>query len=160
MMQQTELHPRIASLLVSMTRHAEAMVNLLRREHELLSSASPEELRKLADEKQQLAVSMSEDGTCFQQLMGEDGVKSGSDPLDWLKQLNPSAQFEQQWNNLAGLLADCKKQNEINGAIVQLGERRVNHALDILRGSDQSHTSYGRTGVSNTHHPSSSLGTA
>jgi flagellar biosynthesis/type III secretory pathway chaperone len=79
---------------------------------------------------------------------------------EFIQQFPESVQLEEGWRKFSSLLAECQKQNEINGGAVKLSHHQVTQTLDVLRGFADSDKTYGPAGESRPTHSSKSLGKA
>jgi flagellar biosynthesis/type III secretory pathway chaperone len=51
------------------------------------------------------------------------------------------------WQKLQSLARECHRQNRINGAVVEVSQRHVQHVLALLKGQAQPTEVYGRNGT-------------
>lgn len=70
-----------------------------------------------------------------------------------LKACDTSGQLQASWDRLLDLTAECRRQNEVNGASIEISRQQASEALAILRGQSGNATTYGAGGT--THYSSS-----
>lgn len=104
---------------------AETLLAILKREHAALISGNLEHLDEAVRAKRDAAAH-------FEQL----ARRAAGDPAD-----------EARRARLAALAAECQKQNEINGGIVEAGLRHVRTVVSLLRGGRNETGLYSRHGT-------------
>lgn len=57
-----------------------------------------------------------------------------------------NSELKLAWKNLTAQLKSCQIKNEVNGGIIEMGQRFSNQLLNILRGSTGGAEVYGPTG--------------
>ncbi|MCU7893432.1 MAG: flagellar protein FlgN [Candidatus Thiodiazotropha sp. (ex Ustalcina ferruginea)] len=148
-------------ILKTETVQTQSLLDLLRMEYEMLQSSSSQALQDLLEKKKQQLISVETVVTTHNQFLEQQGLsidKQGTDTF--LHQCNDNEQLLDMWHRLTSLLEACRSQNEINGGAVQLNQRHVSQALDILRGISERDKTYGPSGESRPNSTSKSLGKA
>jgi flagellar biosynthesis/type III secretory pathway chaperone len=108
----------------------EELLAILRREHEALRAGNVEQLEELVRAKR-AAVSH------FEQLTATSALQDTGSPADAARR-----------TRLAALAAECRRQNDINGGMVEAGLRHVRGVLGVLRGQGPDTGVYTRHGDS------------
>lgn len=107
---------------------AEELLAILRREQEALRAGNVEQLEQLVGAKR-AAVGH------FERLTAASALKNSGSPEDTARR-----------TRLAALAAECRRQNDINGGMVEAGLRHVRGVLGVLRGQDPDNGVYTRHG--------------
>jgi flagella synthesis protein FlgN len=129
---------------------AEAMLKSLGRENRALTSGDAEELNAAGADKSQLVETL--DALERQRRSLTDAVAAG------VATAAAGAARPAEWRRLLDLIAECKQQNERNGALVKARSEQVRVALRTLRGTQPD--LYGRSGLAPATADARSLGTA
>lgn len=108
----------------------EELLAILRREHEALRAGNVEQLEELVRAKR-AAVSH------FEQLTAASALQHAGSPEEAARR-----------TRLAVLAAECRRQNDINGGMVEAGLRHVRGVLGVLRGQGPDNGVYTRQGGS------------
>lgn len=107
---------------------AEELLAILRREHEALRAGNVEQLEELVGAKR-AAVSH------FERLTAASSLRDAGSPEDAARR-----------TRLVALAAECRRQNDINGGMVEAGLRHVRGVLGVLRGQGPDNGVYTRHG--------------
>jgi flagellar biosynthesis/type III secretory pathway chaperone len=122
------------------------MLEVLEREREALRARALPEIQRAAGDKQRIAETLA---ALFPELLATvnllDPARRGSPPAEVLRQAG-HPDLAEQWRELSGLLRQCRRGNEINGAIAQTGRRFAQQLLDLIRGVPAGTGLYGRSG--------------
>jgi flagellar biosynthesis/type III secretory pathway chaperone len=157
-MDKTGLQNAFLNLLKLECEQTQSLLNLLEREHELLRARPSEALTKLQAEKKELLKRVETSAIQHRQFLIQQGLsadRSGTESF-----IEEDALLQAQWKAYLVLLEKCQKQNEINGGAVELNQRHVNQALNILLGMGNSQKTYGPSGEARPTNASKSLGKA
>jgi flagellar biosynthesis protein FlgN len=161
-MQNTSQHQATFSkILNSEITQTQTLLELLRREFELLKGPPSKELEDLIEQKRQLLLQIEQSASLHSQLLdslGFDSDRMGTD--SFIQQCSDKEQLDQLWSQFSSLLEACQNQNEINGGAVKLNHHQITQALDVLRGFANSDKTYGPAGESLPTTSSKSLGKA
>jgi flagellar biosynthesis/type III secretory pathway chaperone len=152
------LQDTVMHLLKLETEQTQALLNLLERENELLHASPSQALTDLQAEKRALLKQVENSAIQHRQLLIQQGLsadRSGTEAL-----IQGHGALQAQWQTYLSLLQRCQRQNEINGAAVELNQRQVNQALNILLGIGNSQKTYGRSGEARPTNATNSLGKA
>lgn len=142
-----EQREALASLIANELEMAKTMLELLKSEHTALKSENPDSIKATSQQKlkhmQLMEQSIGQRNRFLQQLQlsaDEQGVAEAVAAASQHSQLNAN------WNNLKEIAKELQKQNEINGGIIAIGQRRVKQALDILSGKENLTGTYSQQG--------------
>ena len=126
---------------------ANTMLELLQHEHTALTSEDPERIKTVSRQKLEHMQLMEQNigqRNLFLQRLGlsadEQGIEEAVTAAGQNNQLNTN------WNSLKETAKELQKQNEINGGIIAIGQRRVKQALDILSGKENLTGTYSQQG--------------
>jgi flagellar biosynthesis protein FlgN len=134
--------PPLSTVLGEEIRCAEAMLGTLARENQALLAGNPDELTTATDAKSKL-VDALEALECRRRAITATAASQGDDA---------------QWQELRRLLADCKEQNQRNGALLKARADNLRIALKTLRGTEPD--LYSATGRAPARSDARPLGTA
>lgn len=144
-----ELHVHLVAVLTEQIRCAQAMLGALTRESDALAGGDAEHLNAAGAEKAQLVETLealeAERRTLVAAISADTGVNGGAHP-------------EPQWQSLLQLVAECKEQNQRNGALLKARAEHVRSALRLLRGAEPQF--YAASGLSPALRSARSLGSA
>ncbi|MES9940547.1 MAG: flagellar protein FlgN [Candidatus Thiodiazotropha sp. 6PLUC2] len=161
MQNNTQHQTTFSKLLNSEIEQTQTLLELLKREFELLKAPPSIALEELTEQKKQLLLEVEKSVSQHNQLLVSQGYSSDrKGNKAFIQQCQNSDQLDQLWRQFSSLLEACQKQNEINGGAVQLNQHQVAQALDILRGCANSDKTYGPAGESRPTTSSKSLGKA
>lgn len=142
-----EQREALASLINSELEMANTMLELLQHEHTALTSEDPERIKTVSRQKLEHMQLMEQNigqRNLFLQRLGlsadEQGIEEAVTAAGQNNQLNTN------WNSLKETAKELQKQNEINGGIIAIGQRRVKQALDILSGKENLTGTYSQQG--------------
>ncbi len=125
----------------------QALLAILRREHEALKDNRIEELNTIVAEKVTLAEKL---GACEEQLLrclAADQVNSADRDVRDLITAVASAQHASLFGEVRSLIEQCNDLNNINGRMVVVGQKATGDLLRILKGqNDQGRDLYGNNG--------------
>jgi flagellar biosynthesis/type III secretory pathway chaperone len=125
---------------------ASRLLAVLGEEHAALQSDDTRALENAVAAKQELAARLEALGR------ERDAETRGSvqeDTGQWLGRAGhgEDSALHGLWLKLQSLARDCHKQNRINGAVVEVSQRHVQHVLALLQGQAQPTEVYGRNGT-------------
>lgn len=137
----------LASLIASELEMAESMLELLKNEHAALTAENPDSIKAASQEKLQHMQLMEQNIRQRNQFLqrlelttDEQGIETA------VAAAGQSSQLNSNWNNLKEIAKELQKQNEINGGIIAIGQRRIKQALDILSGKESLTGTYSQNG--------------
>src|SRR5262245_8841036 len=108
------------AVLAELSRSAEAMLEALEREHQALVGGSPDDIGNASNAKAELVEALESLESRRRALAGDSS------------DLSESA----EWQRLRELIADCKRRNQRNGALLKARADNVRVALNALRGPE------------------------
>jgi len=131
----------LTELLDSQLGALEAVRDVLDRERDALRDRDVEGLERItADKQERLAAAAS-----FEQHRRE----LAPDPAS-MDSLAETPAVAERWAKLLDLTRACRDQNEANGRVIRLQQRRVENTLTLLRGSGDQSDLYGPDGGNRT----------
>jgi flagellar biosynthesis/type III secretory pathway chaperone len=140
---------------------SQRLLDLLRKEYELLQKGSPQALQALTEEKKQQLKHVETAVLNHNRFLEQQGLSADRQGTEaYINQCGENQQMTETWQRFTSVLEACQKQNEINGGAVQLNRRHVTQTLDILKGISQKDKTYGPSGESKPNATSKSLGKA
>jgi len=145
----------LKDILKDEIRCTNELLELLYKEREALTGKDPDIVRQVAVDKQQTAGQLEFLSRQRAELLSRLGFGIGLEALD--RAIDAQTQdtgLATLRNKLLVILEQCKKQNQINGSILDGSQRGIRKALDILRGQTGSSETYTKSG--NTTHGSQS----
>ncbi len=138
---------RLTELLSKERNHAEQLVQILTDEHEVLRDGEPEALVKISGRKHALVEDLEEIGKRRTVMVHQAGFSEQRDNiLQMLSKLGDDHPVQKEWRRLLNSLEECKRQNIVNGGVIELAFRRNSQALSLLRGDSPESTTYGKNG--------------
>jgi flagellar biosynthesis/type III secretory pathway chaperone len=127
----------------------EGMLDLLEAEAECLKTRDVAELERIAQEKQVLAGDLNGLSARQGEALRAQGLAPDHDGMEAFlsRSVQPEAEsMRDQWLEIVHLTTACKRQNEINGAYIDLLGHYVETSLDILHGPSSEGGTYGPDG--------------
>ncbi len=142
---------RLESLLQQESAALENLHIAMLKEHHALKERNAESVSKLSEEKNILLnklETLDKERSLYLQSVSH-AEKSSS---------NVNNQINQLSNEIKTCLNKCKKQNNINGGIIEVSTLFNEKMLDVICGNTSKETTYASTGKSNTNKKQHSLG--
>jgi flagellar biosynthesis/type III secretory pathway chaperone len=142
-----EQREALASLISSELEMANAMLELLQHEHTALTSEDPESIKTASQQKLEHMQLMEQNigqRNLFLQRLGLSADEQGIEEA--VTAAGQNNQLTTNWNSLKETAKELQKQNEVNGGIIAIGQRRVKQALDILSGKENLTGTYSQQG--------------
>lgn len=148
-MQATATSP--AAGLSEERQAAHDLLQLLKKEQELLVEATVDGLPELTAEKARLAARMQELAVRRHQSLGAIGFEANETGMQaWLDSAATAAETS-SWSALLEAASAAKEQNRLNGSLIARHMARNQSALNVLQGNPQgSPSTYGPNGQSTT----------
>ena len=154
-------HIAFAAILDNGIGQAQALLDLLEQEYQLLLSPPSKALETLLTEKQRLLKLVEQGVVAHNRFLQQQGLSADRHGTEsYLDSLDDKGELQTAWNHYLELAAACRRQNEINGGAVELNQRQVSQAMNILLGVNDGNKTYGRSGQSRSTNASNSLGKA
>jgi flagellar biosynthesis/type III secretory pathway chaperone len=121
--------------------HAVALLEILQREYLLLTSRDSSVLEEFVKEKQKYIIALQDAGKEREQILQSAEVSLGMADIEkYIDRYTPALrpQFHELRKTLHTLAKQLRRQNEINGRVIELRRHYTERALAILqsRGSD------------------------
>lgn len=156
-MNRQEHSRQLNELLQAEQRCLASLATSLRHERESLVSMDGAQLEASALAKYQQVQEL--DGLAVQRtaLAGAAGFDTDSSGMeDYIRWVDGQGEPRSQtcWRQLLALLAQCQRQNQINGGAIELSRHRLQTALGLLRGQPVIKNAYrpdGRSGATLDH---------
>ena len=142
---------KLKSLLQQESATLENLLAALMKEHRALKERNAESVSQLSEEKSILLnelETLDKERQLYLQGVSQK-EKSDSHIKNEIKQLNSEIEVS---------LDKCKKQNNINGGIIEMSKLFNEKMLDIICGNTAKETTYSATGKNNTGKNQHSLG--
>ena len=142
----SEQRGTLSSLIAKELEMAGDMLALLKSEHKVLTAGDPEPIKSASQQKLEHMRLMERniiDRNLFLQKLGlttdEQGIEKAVSAAH-------DSQLNTNWNELKEAAKQLQKQNDVNGGIISIGQRRVKQALDILSGKENLTGTYSQQG--------------
>ncbi|MBL4852004.1 MAG: flagellar protein FlgN [Gammaproteobacteria bacterium] len=132
---------------------AKTMAKILSDERNALANSDAAQMDKTSQEKRSLLADLEAHARKRLQLVTNMGYQKKLGTVrHFLSQKDPSQALLQSWDSLNRQLQLCSDQNQINGRIISLSQRKTEMTLNVLRGQlPQSNSAYNHFGKM-THH--------
>lgn len=128
-------------------RAANALLQLLQQEQDVLVKTDVEELIRLTEEKAKLAAQMSQLAQRRHQALGAAGFETSEAGMQaWLTSPAAGAADKRCWQSLLATIQAAKELNRINGLLIGQHMARNQSALNALQGNSQGGSLYGPDG--------------
>ncbi len=137
----------LSSLIAAELEMARAMLDLLKSEHEVLNAGDPDAIKSASTSKLEHMRLMEQNINGRNRLLQELGLSTDEHGIEEaVTAIGSDSQLQANWNELKSIAKQLQRQNEINGNIIAIGQRRVKQALDILSGKDGLTGTYSQQG--------------
>jgi len=125
----------ISNLLDEELAMAKSMYGLLEREYEALTDGDPEVITATSKKKLEQLQEMEQHLAQVNLFLLELGLTADTRGAEHaIAMTGPDQTLQSKWDELRSMEIKLQRQNEINGGIITIGQRRVKQALDILSG--------------------------
>ncbi len=137
------------------------MLDALRNEHAALTERIPAGIEKAVNAKQEHLAKFETCEHARKRWLKQAGVAEENSVIrEFLSEQDENAQeLIPLWDQLLDTAQQCRKQNQANGALVEVHRRHVQRALDLLRGTEETPT-YGPGGETRDRNDTHSLAKA
>lgn len=143
----SEQRGTLSSLIVSELEMAKTMLGLLKSEHAVLVAGDPEAIKSASNQKLEHMRLMEQNINSRSRFLQQLGLSSDEQGIeDAVAAIEQDNKLHSNWNELKATAKQLQKQNEINGGIIAIGQRRVKQALDILSGKESLTGTYSQQG--------------
>ncbi len=152
-----EDNQKLAQLLQIELEQTRELLELLNLESDALSEASPASLEKLLENKQLLIRQLETTGSKREEMLASMRNHPAAETCD---PLNDQPQLAALWQELLTIAQQCQDKNRQNGCVIELGQKKSQQALDILRGVKSRVDVYNNDGQTSKNARSTRLATA
>jgi flagellar biosynthesis/type III secretory pathway chaperone len=142
----SEQRAALSALITAELNMAKGMLELLTNEHALLTKGDPDAIKSISNQKLEHMQLMEQNISGRNQFLRSLGLTSDEQGLEKAVATMEDLTLSATWDELKSTAKQLKKQNEINGGIITLGQRRVKQALDILSGKENLTGTYSQQG--------------
>lgn len=126
---------------------AESMHKLLGLEYEALTDGDPDQIKSISAEKIQQMRLMEQLLAKRNGFLLELGLAPDISAIETaISGMESNSELRAQWEKFRSVTIKLQKQNDINGGIISIGQRRVKQALDILSGKENLSGTYSQEG--------------
>ncbi len=137
----------LASLIAGELEMAKTMLELLKSEHAALTAENPDSIKTTSQQKLEHMQLMEQNIRQRNQFLQKVELSTDEQGFEEaVAAAGQDSQLNSNWNKLKEIAQELQKQNEINGGIIAIGQRRVKQALDILSGKENLTGTYGQNG--------------
>ncbi|MEW6353180.1 MAG: flagellar protein FlgN [Pseudomonadota bacterium] len=148
----------MADLLRREIQYVTRLADVLQREYQALQGRDAAQVEHCTAEKQNLCAHIEELGQQRTTLLSGMGYASSAAGVG--AYLRTHAEENRLWQELLHLTAQCRRQNQINGSLVNAGRSHTRRILSILRGQPSDGELYGPAGDARRADDSQALATA
>lgn len=163
-MHQPESRPDCSlSLLEILQREVESgtqLLQVLHREHAALTANTPDILEHAARDKLHCLKQVEAIAAERTELLRAAGVIARAQDAAAYLSAAPDTRLAMRWQQGQRILVECRRQNQINGSVIELSRRHTLRALSLLRGQAHDQPVYSASGETCALPPSQSLATA
>jgi len=126
---------QLAKLLQDQRDTARRLLQILDREHIVLSGKNLQDLDSILAAKQECMSQLEESAQAYSALTRNQSNGGGAGIAASLRYLDPQGSWglAALWQQVEDLLRQCRSKNTTNGKIIALSHRHVQQALAILR---------------------------
>lgn len=143
----TEQRQTLTGLIEDGLELAKSMHGLLGREYEALTDGEPESItaisRKKLEQLQVMERHLEQVNLYLLKLGLTADARGVEQAIAWT---GPDINLQSKWDDLRSTEIKLQRQNEINGGIITIGQRRVKQALNILSGKESLTGTYDQDG--------------
>jgi flagellar biosynthesis/type III secretory pathway chaperone len=126
---------------------ASIMLELLKNEHEVLTAGDPDSIKSVSQQKLEHMRLMEKNIINRNQFLVKLGLSTDEEGIEKaVAAADHDVELISNWNKLKETANSLQKQNEVNGNIIAIGQRRVKQALDILSGKENLTGTYSQQG--------------
>jgi flagella synthesis protein FlgN len=124
------------------------LLAVLGEEYAALQADDAHALENAVAAKHELVARLEVLGRERDKVLSEAGT-DGEELEHWLVSVGhgEGSTVHRLWCELQALARNCHQQNNVNGAVVEVSQRHVQHVLALLRGQAQPTELYGRNGI-------------
>ena len=137
----------LSSLIEGELELARSMHGLLEHEYEALTDGDPEAITAISKKKLEQLRWMEQHLEKVNLYLLDLGLtadtRGAEQAITWT---GPDIKLQSKWDELRSMEIKLQRQNEINGGIITIGQRRVKQALDILSGKEGLTGTYSQEG--------------
>lgn len=160
MLMKSSIQPAPSPLLEILQREIEngtQLLHVLHREHAALTSNAPDILEQAAQDKLHCLKQVEASAAALAEALRTAGVAARA-AADYLR-AHPDTRLGVCWQQGQRILVECRRQNQINGSVIELSRRNTLRALALLRGQSPEQPIYSASGETFAPPPSQSLAT-
>ena len=137
----------LSNLIEEELEMAGAMHGLLENEYEALTDGDPELITAISRKKLEQLRKMEQHLGKVNLYLLELGLTADTSGAEQaIARTGPDSRIQSKWDELRSMEIKLQRQNEINGGIITIGQRRVKQALDILSGKSGLTGTYSQEG--------------
>jgi flagellar biosynthesis/type III secretory pathway chaperone len=149
-MDERALEEQLAQVIDRQMAVTRSLLDILQTEKAALIGTDPDVLQQIAARKETTLRELAAYEQQRQSLLGTANVATSGTDLRALQRdmaaINPGGPLSQRWQELCELLGLCRDANATNGAIVNLRQRHIRQALNVIRGGRADDLTYGPAG--------------
>lgn len=129
---------KLKHLLQAELGSAQALQQIIEREYQILNSGDAEEIETVTKEKLSGMSVLQQQLAEREQFLSKCAVLGVAATETLISNLPADTGITSSWRQLKDIGAKLKRQNEINGVIITLGQRNTQNALGVLSGRQPS----------------------
>lgn len=137
--------------------HGTQLLHVLHREHAALTSNAPDMLEQAAHDKLLCLKQVEANAAARAEALQAAGAPARA-AGDYLR-AHPDMRLGACWQQGQRILIECRRQNQINGSVIELSRRHTLRTLALLRGQSPDQPVYSASGETFAPPPSQSLAT-
>jgi len=137
----------LSDLIEGELEMARSMHDLLEHEYEALTDGDPELITAISKQKLEQLQQMEQHLAKVNLYLLDLGLTADTRGAEQaIARTGPDTQVQSKWDQLRSMEIKLQRQNDINGGIISIGQRRVKQALDILSGKESLTGTYSQEG--------------
>ncbi len=125
---------------------ARTMLDLLQHEHAVLTNGAPDAIKSISKQKLEHMQLMEQNIGRRNQFLRSCRLTTDEQGIEQAVAMMGDRELSANWEELKTIAKQLKTQNDLNGGIIALGQRRVKQALDILSGKENLTGTYSQSG--------------
>ncbi|MDO9138781.1 MAG: flagellar protein FlgN [Methylobacter sp.] len=156
-------YPFTEKLIANALHLAQQLHQALIHEADALKKIQQAELiGTIADSKKQLVAQLDQLNAQLTQILATEKLPNTPDSVkEYFKSAEtaglPTAESAHNWAQLMHICSECKRQNEENGASIDVLSRHTRRSLNIIKGKPESANTYDADGSTQSDHHTSPL---
>ncbi len=141
---------QLSQLLEQQIQHVSKLLEYIGLERLSMENREIDQIPELLDEKNNIIEKIESVDQTYKSILTESSCSPDRKGMEiFIKRFDHADQFglRAQWDKLYALIGECRKQNQVNGGVVELSRVRLDQLIGLLRGAvPQSNNGYSPSG--------------